>query len=103
MHRVDAPSIVLSLARKDERTRISLRYTSFARRTHVKRIEHFINGREYQIEVSHVATDKWRAQIARVPGGSAATMPFYGKTPDEAAGQLSRWLTIANGGPRPQV
>jgi len=24
-------------------------------------------------------------------------MPFYGKTPDEAARQLSRWLMIANG------
>jgi len=69
----------------------------------VKHIEHVINGREYQIEVSHVGCDKWRAQIARVPGGSTATMPFYGKTPDEAAGQLSRWLSIANGSRRPQV
>ena len=24
-------------------------------------------------------------------------MPFYGKTPTEAAGELSRWLAIANG------
>jgi hypothetical protein len=24
-------------------------------------------------------------------------MPFYGKTPDEAARQLSRWLSIVNG------
>ncbi len=63
----------------------------------VQRFEHTINGREYQIEVSNVGLDKWRAQIARVPGGSAATMPFYGKTPVEAAGQLSRWLSIAQG------
>jgi hypothetical protein len=69
----------------------------------VKHIEHVINGREYQIEVSHVGSDKWRAQIARVPGGSTATMPFYGKTPDEAAGQLSHWLDIANGNTRTQV
>jgi hypothetical protein len=24
-------------------------------------------------------------------------MPFYGKTPDEAAKQLSRWLSIVHG------
>jgi hypothetical protein len=24
-------------------------------------------------------------------------MPFYGKTPDEAAGQLSRWLALLHG------
>lgn len=56
-----------------------------------------INGRDYLIVVSSVGADKWRAQIARVPGGSAAMMPFYGKTPDEAAGQLSRWLALAHG------
>jgi hypothetical protein len=28
-------------------------------------------------------------------------MPFYGATPDEAAGHLSRWLSIASGKPRP--
>src|SRR5262245_39083624 len=55
MHRVDAPSAVLSLAHGDEPTRISLRYPHFARRIHVKRIEQVINGREYHIEVSHVA------------------------------------------------
>ena len=81
----------------------SLVYNFFARRTHVKRIDQVINGREYQIEVSHVDSDKWRAQIARVPGGSTATMPFYGKTPDEAADHLSRWLSIASGVPRAQV
>jgi hypothetical protein len=69
----------------------------------VKRIEQIINGREYLIEVSSVGFDKWRAQIARVPGGSTATMPFYGKTPAEAAGQLSRWLSIAHGQPHSQL
>jgi hypothetical protein len=58
-----------------------------------------INGREYQIEVSPVGTGRWRAQIRRLPGGSAALMPFYGRTPDEAAAQLSRWLLLANGQP----
>lgn len=67
------------------------------------RFEETINGRAYRIEVSNVGTDKWRAQIARVPGGSAATMPFYGSTPVEAAGQLSRWLTLAHGKGRAQL
>ena len=63
----------------------------------VHRFEEVINGREYLIEVSSVGLGKWRAQIARLPGGSAALMPFYGKTPDEAAQQLSRWLALAHG------
>jgi hypothetical protein len=69
----------------------------------VHRFEEVINGREYLIEVSSVGFNKWRAQIARVPGGSAALMPFYGKTPDEAARQLSRWLSIANVQPRARL
>ncbi|HEX6973332.1 MAG TPA: hypothetical protein VF147_02960 [Vicinamibacterales bacterium] len=67
------------------------------------RFEETINGRAYKIEVSNVGRNQWRAQIARVPGGSAATMPFYGKTPDEAAGQLSRWLLLAHGQTRSQL
>jgi len=62
----------------------------------VHRFEETINGREYQIEVSEVGTDRWRAQIARVPGGSSALMPFYGSTPMEAAEQLSAWLVRAH-------
>jgi hypothetical protein len=69
----------------------------------VHRFEETINGRAYQIEVSSVGLDKWRAQIRRAPGGSGALMPFYGKTPVEAAGQLARWLSIANGRPRAEV
>ena len=69
----------------------------------VHRFEEIINGREFKIEVSAVAPDKWRAQLARLPGGSAATMPFYGKTPHEAAGQLSRWLYLAHGNARRQL
>ena len=61
------------------------------------RFDEVINGREYRIEVSSVGLGKWRAQIARVPGGCAALMPFYGKTPVEAAGQLSRWLALLHG------
>jgi hypothetical protein len=58
------------------------------------RFEETINGRAYRIEVSAVGSDKWRAQIARAPGGSRAMMPFYGRTPDEAVEHLSRWLTL---------
>ena len=67
------------------------------------RFQETINGREFRIEVSSVGAGKWRAQVARVPGGSAATMPFYGKTPHEAAGELSRWLALAHGGTRSQL
>jgi hypothetical protein len=69
----------------------------------VHRFEEVINGREYRIEVSSVGANQWRAQIARVPGGSNALMPFYGKTPGEAAQQLSRWLSIAHGQGRPRL
>jgi hypothetical protein len=67
----------------------------------VHHFDEIINGREYHIEVSSVGLGKWRAQIARSPGGSAALMPFYGKTPDEAAKQLSSWLALAHGQSRP--
>lgn len=69
----------------------------------VHRFEEVINGREYLIEVSSVGYNKWRAQIARAAGGSRAMMPFYGETPDEAAKQLSRWLSIAHGQGRPRL
>jgi hypothetical protein len=69
----------------------------------VHRFDEIINGREYRIEVSNVGSGKWRAQLARLPGGSVATMPFYGTTPKEAAGQLSQWLTLAHAHTRPRL
>ena len=92
---VDAPSWILSLARADHGAH---NLTSVP----VQRFEETINGREYRIEVSAVDTNRWRAQIARAPGGSRAMMPFYGHTPDEAVQHLSRWLSV-NGKPAPQV
>jgi hypothetical protein len=68
----------------------------------VQRFAETINGREYRIEVLAVGKE-WRAQIARVPGGSRAMMPFYGHTPDEAREQLSRWLTLNHARPSSQV
>jgi hypothetical protein len=84
---------------RSERTPVSGMSLCFFDGGHVSvhRLRETINGREYLIEVSSVSSDKWRAQIARVPGGSTALMPFYGRTPDEAAGQLSHWLEIAHG------
>jgi hypothetical protein len=58
------------------------------------RINETINGRSYVIEVSLVARDRWRAQLSR-RGATTALMPFYGTTPDEAAHQLTLWLTRA--------
>ena len=68
----------------------------------VQRFDENINGRDYRIEVSAVG-NKWRAQIARAPGGSNAMMPFYGKTPDEAVQHLSSWLTLNRRRTPPQV
>ena len=62
----------------------------------VHRFEESIAGRDYLIEVSLVAKDRWRAYIVRRPGGPTALMPFYGTTPVDAARQLSEWLTRAH-------
>ena len=62
----------------------------------VHRFEQSIAGRPYLIEVAAVAKDRWRAYIVRVPGMPTALMPFYGRTPNEAAEQLSAWLTRAH-------
>ena len=43
-----------------------------------------------------MSTDRWRAYIVRIPGVPTALMPFYGRTPDEAARLLSEWLTRAH-------
>ena len=56
--------------------------------------EEQIAGRTYQIEVSPVSATRWRAQIARRPGMPTSLMPFYGQTPDEAARELSKWLSL---------
>jgi hypothetical protein len=60
------------------------------------RFQETIGGRVYQIEVSPVGANRWRAQIVRAPGVPTAMMPFYGPTPTEAARQLSAWLALAH-------
>jgi hypothetical protein len=57
------------------------------------RYEQVIGGRMYRIEAARVHANRWRAQIVRIPGMPTALMPFYGPTPDEAARQLTDWLT----------
>jgi hypothetical protein len=107
MHSVDAPSMVLSLVCRREAARLAAPLQTQtlpgAKQVIEHRFDEIINGREYRIVVSSVGANKWRAQIARVPGGSAATMPFYGSTPVEAAGQLTRWLALAHRQVRPQL
>ena len=61
----------------------------------VHRFEETIGGRAYFIEVMLVS-NRWRAQLLRTPGVPTAMMPFYGPTPDEAAKQLTDWLTLAH-------
>jgi hypothetical protein len=62
----------------------------------VHRFEESIAGQPYLIEVAAVTSDRWRAYIVRIPGVPTALMPFYGPTPDEAAGSLRDWLTRAH-------
>jgi hypothetical protein len=66
-----------------------------------QRFDQTIGGRVYHIEVSAVGRDRWRAQIVRAPGVPTAMMPFYGPTPDAAAGQLGAWLELAHRTARP--
>ena len=58
----------------------------------VHRFEESIAGRSYLIEVTSVAQDRWRAYLVRVPSVPTALMPFYGRTPAEAAQLLTDWL-----------
>ena len=64
-------------------------------RVTVHRFEEIIGGRAYHIEVTPVS-NRWRAQLCRMPGVPTAMMPFYGQTPDEAARLLANWLTLAH-------
>jgi hypothetical protein len=70
-------------------------HDSHIRDVPVHRFQETIAGRAYLIEVMPVR-NRWRAQLLRSPGVPAATMPFYGPTPDEAARHLTDWLTLAH-------
>lgn len=62
----------------------------------VHHFEESIGGRAYLIEVAPIGPGRWRADLARVPGVPTALMPFYGRTPDEAARLLTDWLSRAH-------
>ncbi|PYR36271.1 MAG: hypothetical protein DMF90_10690 [Acidobacteria bacterium] len=62
----------------------------------VHRFEESIAGHPYQIEVAAVSKERWRAYLIRTPGVPTALMPFYGRTPDEAADKLRYWLRRAH-------
>jgi hypothetical protein len=93
-----APSRSASLVSPGERRRIHPRLSTFLgghNNVKVHRFEELIGGRAYQIEVTPVS-NRWRAQLRRLPGMPTAMMPFYGQTPDEAARQLAQWLALAH-------
>jgi hypothetical protein len=92
-----APSCPASLDRAAAKRRIDPRFvlTGSIHTVIVHRFEETIGGRPYQIEATPVG-DRWRAQLRRGPGVPTAMMPFYGRTPDEAAGQLTQWLALAH-------
>ncbi|MYI73880.1 MAG: hypothetical protein F4057_00630 [Acidobacteria bacterium] len=64
------------------------------------RFEETINGYGYEIEVRAVHPNRWRAYLVRLTDGPTALMPFYGRTPDEAARHLANWLVQAHGAAR---
>jgi len=96
---VDGPSSTVSLVYAVATRKIHATPPQLSKKnvtTPVHRFEELIAGRAYLIEVAAVTTDRWRAYIVRVPGMPTALMPFYGRTPDEAAHLLREWLTRAH-------
>ena len=90
-----AGSSRVSLAVRQRINRITSEpFAPHAAPVNIIRFHETINGRPYVIETLSVG-DRWRAQLARIPGGTTALMPFYGSTPDEAAHHLTEWLTRA--------
>jgi hypothetical protein len=92
-----APAAVCALSRSaslDRRAHQRKIHSSVTSAVH--RFEESIAGRDYLIEVANVSKDRWRAYIVRIPGVPTALMPFYGRTPADAAHQLCEWLTRAH-------
>jgi|SRR5690242_5812400 hypothetical protein len=105
MRAVHEPSCAASLdraepVRKINRARNSLVSFRTSKLVNVHRFERTIGGRAYQIDVTPVG-NRWRAQLRRTAGMPTAMMPFYGQTPDEAARQLTDWLTLAHSRSQP--
>ena len=92
---VHAPSCRASLDPFRPRRKISRPIRPYQHTVTTHRFEEIIGGRAYFIEVMPVS-NRWRAQLVRMPGIPTAMMPFYGLTPVEAAQHLTDWLTLAH-------
>ena len=55
-----------------------------------------VHGRDYRVEVTQVAFERWRAHVINAHGGPTALMPFYATTPDLAVTRLTDWLSLAH-------
>ena len=61
-----------------------------------QRYVHRIHGRDYRVEVTQVAFERWRAHVINAHGGPTALMPFYATTADLAVTRLTDWLSRAH-------
>jgi hypothetical protein len=61
-----------------------------------QRVVQRIHGRDYRVEVTQIAFERWRAHVINAHGGPTALMPFYATTPDQAIGRLTDWLARAH-------
>ena len=64
--------------------------------TTAQRIVQRIHGRDYRVEVTQVAFERWRAHVINAHGGPTALMPFYATTADLAVTRLTDWLSLAH-------
>jgi hypothetical protein len=64
--------------------------------TTAQRFVQHIEGRDYRIEVTQLAAERFRAQVLNAYGGPAALMPFYDATPMQAVDRLTEWLSRAH-------
>ena len=64
--------------------------------TAVQRMIQRIHGRDYRVEVTQIALERWRAHVLNAHGGPTALMPFYATTADLAVTRLTDWLSLAH-------
>ena len=64
--------------------------------TTAQRFVQRIQGRDYRVEVTQVAVERWRAHVINAHGGPTALMPFYATTADLAVTRLTDWLSLAH-------
>ena len=64
--------------------------------TTAQRIVQRINGRDYRVEVTQVAFERFRAHVVNAHGGPTALMPCYATTADLAVTRLTEWLSLAH-------